>query len=184
MGHAEFQQRQYTAEEYFALEMKSEARHDFYEGQIIERPGDTVTHNTIVMNCMMVFRQALRHSENHVYTLGILLVVRENEHYTYPNLMVCGQDEGAGEIALIRQPLLLLEVLYPETQEYDQGRKFNQYKNLPSLRHYLLVSQKEWLVEWYQLTEHGVWSHTVLAEATDAITIPELGLTMTMAELY
>jgi hypothetical protein len=52
----------------------------------------------------MAFQPALRHSKNHVYILGILLVLRENEHCTYPNLMVCGEDEGAGEIALIRWP--------------------------------------------------------------------------------
>jgi hypothetical protein len=46
----------------------------------------------------------LQHSENHVYIIGILLVISEDEHYTYPNLMVCGEDEGAGEIALIRWP--------------------------------------------------------------------------------
>ncbi|MGI4873530.1 MAG: Uma2 family endonuclease [Janthinobacterium lividum] len=140
MGYAEPQQRQYTVEEYLALEMKSEARHDFYEGQIIERPGDTVMHNTIVMNCMMAFRQALRHSEKRVYTLGILLVVREKEHYTYPNLMVCGANEGIGEIALIRHPHLLLQVSYPETEDDDHGRKFRQYQQLPSLGHYILVS--------------------------------------------
>jgi hypothetical protein len=55
MTHSESPQRHYMAEEYLTLEMKSEARHDFYEGQIIERPGDTATHNTIVGNCLMAF---------------------------------------------------------------------------------------------------------------------------------
>lgn len=105
--------------------MKSEARHDFYEDRIIERPGDTTTHNTIVLNCLMAFRQALRHSKSRVHTLGILLAVCENEHYTYPNLMVCGADEGAGEIALVRQPQLLLEVSYTEIEACDRGLKFS-----------------------------------------------------------
>jgi hypothetical protein len=61
----------------------------------------------------MAFWPALQHSENHVYVLGILLVLRENEYYTYPNLMVCGKDEGAGEIALIQLSQLLLNVAYP-----------------------------------------------------------------------
>ncbi|GAB3636652.1 hypothetical protein GCM10027422_22420 [Hymenobacter arcticus] len=135
MELADAQPHQCTAEEYFALEVKSEARHDFFEGQIIEHPGDTTNHNTIVMNCATAFRQALRHSENRVYTLGILLVVRENKHYTYPNLLVCGAEEGAGEIALIRKPQLLLQVSYPETEDDDRGRKFRQYQQLPSLRH-------------------------------------------------
>ena len=47
----------------------------------------------------------------------------------------------------------------------------------------MLVSQKTWVVEWYQLTEHGAWAHTALAEAADFITIPELNLTLTLAEI-
>jgi hypothetical protein len=38
-------------------------------------------------------------------------------------------------------------------------------------------------VEWYQLTEHGVWGHTALAETEDVV-ISELNLTMTLAQIY
>lgn len=81
-------------------------------------------------------------------------------------------------------PSLIVEVLSPSTESYDRDQKFNQYKKLPSLRHYLLVSQQTWLVEWYQLTEHGVWAHTSLAEANDTLYLPELALMMTLAEVY
>lgn len=184
MTHNEFLQRHYTAEEYLALEMKSEARHDFIEGRIIERPGGTSTHNTIVGNCLMAFRPALRHSENHVYILGILLVLRENEHYTYPNLMVCGEDEGAGEIALIRRPQLLLDVSNPDTDDYDRGRNFKQYRQLPSLQHYVIVSQATMLVEYFRRNEAKQWIITMLTEPEEMLVILELKLTLTLAEIY
>ncbi|TDN35913.1 Uma2 family endonuclease [Hymenobacter sp. UV11] len=184
MVPADVQPRRYTAEEYFALEVKSEVRHDFFEGQIIKRPGDTATHNTIVGNCMMALRQALRHSESQVYTLGILLVVSENEHYTYPNLLVCCADDGAGEIALIRQPQLLLQVSYPETEADDHGLKFNQYKKLPSLRHYVLVAQPTWRVEWYRRNEANEWVIVVLTEPNEVLAIQELNLSLTVAQVY
>jgi Uma2 family endonuclease len=184
MTHQEAQPRRYTVEEYLVLEVKSEARYDFVNGQIFERPGDTATHNTIVGNCLMAFRPALQHSENHVYTLGILLMLRENEYYTYPNLMVCGEDEGAGEIALIRRPQLLLDVSNPETEDYDRGRKFNLYRQLPSLQHHVIVSQTTMLVEYLHCNEANQWVITVLTEPEEALVIPELNLTLTLAELY
>ena len=46
-------------------------------------------------------------------------------------------------------------------------------------RHYLLVSQETWLVEWYQLSEHGVRGHPALADAADAVVVPKLNLAMT-----
>jgi Uma2 family endonuclease len=161
MTHQEAQPRRYTVEEYLTLEMKSEVRHDFINGQIFERPSDTATHNTIVGNCLMAFRPALQHSKNHVYTLGVLLVLRENEYYTYPNLMVCDEDEGAGEIALIRQPQLLLDVLNPETEYYDRGRKFNLYRQLPLLQHHVIVSQTARAVEYLRHNKANQWIVTM-----------------------
>jgi Uma2 family endonuclease len=184
MTHQEAQPRRYTVAEYLALEMKSEARHDFINGQIIERPGDTATHNDIVINCLVAFRRALRRDENRLYTLSILLVLRENEYYTYPNLMVCGEDEGAGEIALIRRPQLLLDVSNPETDDYDQGRKFKLYRQLPSLQHHVIVSQTAMLVEYLRRNEANQWIITVLTEPEEALIIPELNLTLTLAEIY
>jgi hypothetical protein len=46
------------------------------------------------------------------------------------------------------------------------------------------VSQTTWLVEWYQLTEHGAWAHTALTETEDMLTISEPRLAMTLAEVY
>lgn len=184
MTHQEAQPRRYTVEEYLALEMKSEARHDFINGQLIERPGDTTTHNTIVGNCLLALRQALQHSESHVYTLGILLVLRENEYYTYPNLMVCGEDEEAGETALIRRPQLLLDVSNPENEDYDRGRKFNLYRQLPSLQHHVIVCQTARAVEYLRRNESNQWIIIILTEPKEMLVIPELNLTLTLAEIY
>lgn len=81
-------------------------------------------------------------------------------------------------------PVLIAEVLSPSTEAYDRGVKFNQYKTLPSLRHYLLVSQKIWLVEWFRKNEYGGWDYTVLAEADDKLVLPELGVSLTLTEVY
>ena len=183
MGHAEAQPCRYTVEEYLAREMKSDVRHDFYEGQITERPSDTSTHNDIVMNCLVAFRQALRRNEHRVYTLSILLVLRENEYYTYPNLMVCNANEGAGEITLIRRPQLLLDVAYPDTDD-DRGRKFKQYRQLPSLQHHIIVSQTTMLIEYFRRNEADQWIITVLTEPEEVLAIPELNLTLTLADIY
>ena len=40
---------------------------------------------------------------------------------------------------IVREPLLLVEVLSPSTAAYDRGEKFAAYRQLPTLREYLLV---------------------------------------------
>ena len=56
---------------------------------------------------------------------------------------------------LIRQPVLIVEVLSPSTADYDRSRKFTQHQKIVSLRHYLLVSQTAWVLEWFRRDDAG-----------------------------
>ena len=175
----------YSAEEYFALEEKSLVRHEFFEGEVFAMAGASIAHNTIALNVARgPAAKALRGKKCRVQMEAVRLAVEENRHYAYPDVMVSCDPRDQRESQQLHRPVLIVEVLSPSTEAYDRGLKFNQYKKLPSLRHNLLVSQKTWLVEWYQLSEHGLWGHTALAEAADAVVIPELNLHLTLVQLY
>ena len=178
------QPRRYTAEEYFALEEKGEIRHEFFEGEVFAMVGESIAHNIIAQNFVLALRPALRGKKCQVIMETVQLAVETNRHYTYPDIVVSCDPQDRQGSRLLHHPVLIVEVLSPSTEAYDRGLKFNQYKKLPSLRHYLLVSQKTWLMEWYQLSEHGVWGHTALAEAADAVIIPELNLTLALEQIY
>jgi Uma2 family endonuclease len=184
MGHAEQPRRRYTVEEYMALEEQSEVRHEFFDGEVFAMAGANVSHNLLGLNFAMAFRQALRGQPCLVMMESVQLAVEEGRHYTYPDVMIsCDAADQQAERTL-HAPVLLVEVLSPSTAEYDRGRKFNQYKKLPSLQHYLLVSQASWLVEWYRREANHIWSFTPLVEETDALVIPELNINLTVAEIY
>ncbi|MGI4873532.1 MAG: Uma2 family endonuclease [Janthinobacterium lividum] len=184
MGQAEPQPTLYTAEEYFALEEQSQVRHEFFEGEIFAMAGESVAHNILAQNFVLALRTSLRGKKCKVLIEGIQLAVEQNQHYTYPDVMVSCDPADQRASRTLHHPVLLVEVLLPSTQAYDRGLKFNQYKKLPSLRHYLLVSQKEWLVEWYQLKDGGIWSHTALTEPANAVVIPDLSLNLTLTQIY
>jgi Uma2 family endonuclease len=80
--------------------------------------------------------------------------------------------------------VLLIEVLSKSTEARDRSWKFDRYKALPSLRRYLLVSQKNCLVEWYRREENGVWSFTPLARFEDEIYLPELDVMLWLRDIY
>ena len=52
-------------------------------------------------------------------------------------------------------PYSAVEVLSHSTAEYNRSQKFNQYKKIASLRHYILVSQTAWVLEWFRRDELG-----------------------------
>ena len=54
-------------------------------------------------------------------------------------------------------PTLLVEVHSDSSAAYDRGTKFAHYRRLASLREYLLISQKEALIEVFTRQEDGAW---------------------------
>ena len=57
----------------------------------------------------------------------------------------------------ITNPVVVVEVLSPTTEAYDRGAKAKHYRQLPSLREYVLVSQDEQRVEVQRLNAQGLW---------------------------
>lgn len=184
MEQAEQQPRRYTVEEYLMLEEQSEVRHEFFEGEIFAMAGADVSHNLIGLNLALSFKIALRGQPCKVLMEGVQLAVQEGRHYTYPDVMITCDAADQQAKRIVKAPVLLIEILSPSTAEYDRGRKFNQYKKLPSLQHYLLVSQTSWLVEWYRREPGNLWSYTPLTEAADVLVVPDLNISLTVAEIY
>jgi Uma2 family endonuclease len=58
-------------------------------------------------------------------------------------------------------PSLIVEVLSERTEAWDRGGKFELYEQLPSLRHYVLVSQGKARIEHYARNDDGSWTRRV-----------------------
>lgn len=177
-------QRQYTPAEYFALEERSERRHEFFDGEIFAMAGGTKSHNLITQNIALGLRGALRGSGCQVFMEDVRLAVQDNFHYTYPDVVVSCDPADRRDPYMVRQPVLIAEVLSPSTAEYDRSQKFTQYKKIASLRHYVLVSQTAWVLEWFRRDDLNQWIHTVLSDPADVLEIPDLNLRLPLADVY
>ena len=176
--------RRYTPAEYFVLEAQSEVRHAYFDGEVFAMAGGTKSHNLITQNFTLALRGCLRGKGCQVFMEDVRLAVQEGFHYTYPDVVVSCDPADRRDVYLVRQPVLIVEVLSTSTAEYDRSRKFNQYKKLASLRHYILVSQTAWVLEWFRRDDLGQWIHTVLSDPADVLEIPDLHLHLPLAEVY
>ena len=184
MGQAESQPRIYTVEEYMELEKHSNVRHEFYEGEVFARTGASARHNSIAGNTYAFLLYALRGKKCRAYFESVQLEVAEGRYYNYPDVMVtCSPDDLRAERTM-KEPVLVVEVLSKSTEGLDRTWKFNQYKQLPSLKHYLLVSQTTCSVEWYRREANDIWGFTALVLFTDEIPLPELGIVLKLSDIY
>ena len=177
-------QRKYSVEEYMALEAQSGVRHEFFEGEVFAMSGGTIKHNLLIGNCYSALRTGLRGQPCRTFFENVQLAVEHGRYYNYPDVMVtCAPTDLQAE-RTVTSPVLLIEVLSKSTETRDRSWKFNQYKQLPSLKHYLLVSQATCLVEWYRREDSSLWSFTPLAEFIDEVFLPELDLTLRLQDVY
>ena len=184
MGQEEYETRRCTVPEYMALEEKAEIRHEFFEGEVFAMAGTSTTHNTLVLNCALALRAGLRGQACRVFAESVQLAVEQGRYYNYPDVLVTCAPADLVAQRTVEAPVLLIEVLSKSTANRDRSWKFNQYKQLPSLQHYLLVSQTTCLVEWYRREAGGIWSFTPLALFRDALFIEEIGLTLRLQDIY
>lgn len=86
--------------------------------------------------------------------------VDEFEKYTYPDIVVvCGdiELEKIKGLETLLNPTAIIEILSDSTEAYDRGDKFTHYRCLPSLREYLLVSQKKCQIDQFIRGDNGIW---------------------------
>ena len=184
MGQLESTPRRYTPEEYFALEDRSEIRHEYFEGEVFAMARASVAHNLIKGNFIAGLRPGVRQRGCRYVDENVRLEVREKGFYTYPDVMVSCDPVDRRESYTWRQPMLIVEILSPSTSDYDRTTKFENYQKMPSLRHYLLLSQAAWIVEWFRRDEAGQWIYTLLTGPDSILEIPDLGLVLPLRELY
>ncbi len=83
----------------------------------------------------------------------------------------------------ILHPKLIIEVLSDSTEAFDRGDKFSDYKSIPELEEYVLVHQKQILVERFQQKSDNLWSPQVFRTG-EQVVFESIGVEVTIADLY
>ena len=135
-----------TLEEYFVFEEASATRHEFMHGQVHAMSGVTRRHSRITMNIAAQVWIAARGGPCGVHRGEVK--VQTNGVTYYPDVMTaCGAEPR--DLRVEDAPAVVVDVLSPSTERIDCGEKLLVYREIPSLRAYLIVDRDRRLVEHY-----------------------------------
>lgn len=148
-----------TYEEYLALEDASEEKHEFVDGEIRAMSEWTIEHGRLAANLVRELGNALAGKRCAVFSSDVRIRNTFARRTTYPDLsVVCGKREVAPDDRhALTNPVVIVEVLSDSTEGYDRGDKWVDYRRLPSLREYVLVSQKDRRIDVFRRKEDGHW---------------------------
>lgn len=173
---------QMTVEAYLEWEPQQELRHEFVSGEVFAMTGGTLPHNDIAINLLTALRPHVRAQGCRINIADAKVNVTPSI-YRYPDLVVSCDDRDRTALNAIQYPKLIIEVLSPGTEALDRGDKFKEYRSLPSLEEYVLISSTQINVEIYRRGEGRLWLYTAY-QPKDIIKLESVEFEFLIALLY
>jgi Uma2 family endonuclease len=190
MNHLE--RRKFSETEYLWLERQSGSKSEFYQGEIFAMAGRSYAYNRLVGNIYGQLYSQLRGRTCEPHNSDMRLKIQATGLHTYPDIFVtCNELEFADfKKDTLLNPTLIIEVLSSSTESYDRGEKFRQYRQIPTLKEYVLVSQWEYSLEHYVLQSpeapdsSGGWLLHSYTSLEQGIILPSIGCALQLGDIY
>jgi Uma2 family endonuclease len=179
-----------TPEEYITLERKAipdaeTVRSEYVKGKIIAMSGASRAQNLITMNISTTLHVSLKGQGCETYANEMRVSTPSTSSYFYPDV-VAVSDEPRFEddvFDTLLNPIIIVEVLSPSTEAYDRGEKLLHYRQLESLKEYILVSQDRVYVERY-LRKPEEWGYTSFQELDEVLPLTSIQCELPLQEIY
>lgn len=79
---------------------------------------------------------------------------------------------------------MLIEVLSKWTKNYDRGDKFKLYRDIPTLKEYVLVDSESMNVEIFRLNANHHWELEEYKSDADSFEIKTINTALSFVEVY
>jgi len=174
-----------SPQDYLAFDRSAEGKHEYWHGEVFAMTGASRRHNLLVANIVRLLGNALLDGPCEVYPSDMRVAAASGEVFTYPDVTVACEGARFSDDAqdTLTNPSVVVEVLSPSTEAYDRGKKFEHYRGLEGLRHYVLVAQEYALVELYTRRPDGTWTLSD-HRAGDTLSLEISGLTLAVDDVY
>lgn len=181
----EYANQKISIEEYLAFERSAQEKHEYYKGEVFAMSGAGPRHNIIFSNLFGEIVVKLKGKSCQPFGSDMRLHIPESKLFTYPDISVyCGtvNDDLAEDNAT--NPTVLIEILSPSTRDYDRGGKFKLYREIPTLKEYVLVDTEAILIEAFRVNQSGHWELEEYKLVDDVLQLNSLSFSVVLKDIY
>ena len=146
-----------TAEEFAAWAMRQETgRYELIDGVVVAMNAERLEHARAKTRILFAFMAAIERSGVMAEALpdGVAIKINNRKVYEPDCLVRCGTPLG-GEVVLVTDPVIVVEVLSPSTGPVDLSDKLIGYFTVPTIQHYLIANLNNRLVLHYSRSPDG-----------------------------
>jgi Uma2 family endonuclease len=149
--------------------------------------GASMNHNKIVANLLGGIVPYLKGNRCQVFPGDMRVYIPTAGSFTYPDISIlCDEPDVLDDTYLdtIRNPTVIIEVLSPSTENYDRGKKFFIYRQIPALKEYILISTTSCSIRASHKQADGSWKFNDLNGKESILSIPTIQYQCPLAEVY
>jgi Uma2 family endonuclease len=132
-----------TTDEFLAWvksQPKEAGRFELINGHVVTMQSERLVHAETKLNLAAAFRDAIRGGGLPCFALpdGTRVRISKSKSFQPDALVYCGDRKPADDVELT-DPMIVCEVLSPDSIDRDHGEKLEGYFSVPSIGHYLIV---------------------------------------------
>ena len=175
-----------SIEEYLEMENEAMEKHEYYQGEIFAMSGAKVPHNTVTKNLSGILFGKLKGKKCQPYGSDQRIHIPSNTLFTYPDIsIICGEIITLNNDEYnVLNPSVIIEVLSKSTKNYDRGEKFKLYRDIPTLKEYVLVDSETIHIEVFRLNENNHWELEEYNSAENFLFIKVIDEKIDLSEIY
>jgi Uma2 family endonuclease len=184
----------FTEAEYLEMERAAAERHEYYKGEIfrmyghgdlLAMSGAADQHNEIFTNLFVGLGNRLKGSKCRPYGPDKRMYIPENTLYTYPDISIyCNAPVADPENDVSTNPTVIIEILSPSTRNYDMGGKFQLYRDIPTLKEYILVDAAAIHVSAFRVNATRHWELEEYKAKQDVLQLNAVQVSIPLQEIY
>ncbi len=175
-----------SVKEYLEQEKMSIQKHEYYKGEIFAMAGAGSRHNVIFKNVYLAVGIALKGKKSQPYGSDLRIHIPENTLFTYPDISIICNDIifSTDDEDTAVQPTVIIEILSPATRNYDRGEKFMLYRDIKTLRDYVLIDSASVHAEVFSINQNNLWELKEYKQVSDNLAINSIQFTMPLHDIY
>lgn len=177
--------KNYTPEEYLALEEQAEFRSEYKNGEIAAMSGGSFYHVQIISNAARSLGNQIG-DRCSVLPSDMKVWVEKRGKFYYPDITIlCAEPVFyRNRTDTITNPQILIEVLSKSTEANDRTEKFWSYQMLDSLQEYILISQDKAAVEQFVRQPDGSWRYLAVIGKESVLRLTTVEAELDLTEVY
>ncbi len=181
-----YEKSKYSIEEYVALENAASEKHEYYQGEIFAMSGNKSQHIVVAGNIYGSLWSKLYGKPCQPYNSETRVHIEKNTLFTYPDVSVfCGDLKSLNNDDFnFLNPSVIFEVLSDSTKDYNRNAKFKLYRDIPSLKEYVLVEPEAVNIEAFRINDAGFWELREYNDIEMAMELRTIGVTLALKDIY